>query len=323
MCRGGGVPPRVPPARAAVAAGGVSLAFTLLRPVLGPDDSLPWLFAEAPALLLLTLLSARYAGWPALVPGAAVALSLLRQVWGGEPLMVAGACAAWAMPGVVAAGAGLYLRWLDQARTAAVAAAVRAQRNALARDLHDFVAHDVSGMLVQAQAAAYTPGLPPAVADALRRIEDGGQRALASLDRTVHMLNDTPESAALGPTPGIERLGELAEGFPPSVEVRVAVDAAGLSREASATAYRVVSEALTNVRRHAPRARTVTVAVTGGPDGARVRIDDDGQGGASPSRGRRGGFGLAGLAELLQQTGGSLEAGPEGAGWRVNAEIPA
>ncbi|MFI9559599.1 sensor histidine kinase [Nonomuraea endophytica] len=310
----------------ALVAGGVSLLVTAVIVVArdGARGGIWWLFAEVPALLVLTLLAARRRPVAALVPGLAVALVLLRQVWNGPPMLILGACAAWALPAVAAAGAGLYLRWLDQARGRAVAAAVQDQRLALARDLHDFVAHDVSGMLVQAQAAGFAPGLPEQVADALRRIEDGGHRALASLDRTVHMLNDPGRA----PTPGLERVEELADGFPPSVRVSFDVATEGVSREASATAYRVVSEALTNVRRHAPRAGAVAVTVTADRLRLEVRVQDDGGAGRTDVRrgtgiGRRGGFGLAGLSELLAAVGGSLEAGPHGDGWRLTAVIPA
>ncbi|MFI6290331.1 sensor histidine kinase [Nonomuraea sp. NPDC050790] len=313
---------RPTPESAAVAAGAGSLLVTAVSVVVGGDGGTWPLFAEVPALLVLTLVAARRRPYAALAPGLAVALILLRQVWDGPALLILAACAAWALPAAAAAGAGLYLRWLDQARGRAVAAAVQDQRLALARDLHDFVAHDVSGMLVQAQAAALTPGLPEPVADALRRIEDGGHRALASLDRTVHMLDDRGRA----PTPGLERVAELAGGFPPSVRVRFDVAAEGVSREASATAYRVVSEALTNVRRHAPRAAAVEVRVSAGRDRLEVRVQDDGAAGRTDGRrgsSRRGGFGLAGLSELLAAVGGSLEAGPHGDGWRLVAVIPA
>ncbi|MFI6502545.1 sensor histidine kinase [Nonomuraea typhae] len=281
-----------------------------------------WVFVEVPALLALTHVAARRRPMAAVVPGLAVATVLLRQVWNAPWPVALGGCATWALPAVAAAGAGLYLRWLDRNRVHAVAAAVQDQRLGLARDLHDFVAHDVSGMLVQAQAARLVPGLPEHVADALRRIEEGGHRALASLDRTVHMLNDPGRA----PTPGLERVGDLAEGFSPAVAVSFDVETAGVSREASATAYRVVSEALTNVRRHAPRASAVSVRVAADGERVTVRVEDDGATGRTDGQratpGRKGGFGLAGLGELLAATGGSLEAGPYREGWRLTAVIP-
>ncbi|MBT2232587.1 ATP-binding protein [Nonomuraea sp. NEAU-A123] len=323
--------PRVPPAYPAVGGGAVSLAITTYYPLTGTlGGATFWLLIEVPVLLALTMLAARRAPVAALVPGLAVSIILLRMVWPGPLSLILAGCAGWSLGAVGAAAAGLYLRSLDGNRRRAVARAVQDQRLALARDLHDFVAHDVSGMLVQAQAARLAPGLPPRIEDALRRIEDGGQRALASLDRTVHMLNEP----ARGPAPGIDGLRDLADGFSPTVGVNLVVEARQISREASATVYRVVTEALTNVRRHAPRATTVDIAVTREGDLVHVRVDDDGSAGQPEAdergsrfaehgrNGRNGGFGLAGLAEVLETVGGSLSAGPHGAGWRVTAAIP-
>ncbi|MFB4262386.1 sensor histidine kinase [Nonomuraea sp. GTA35] len=319
MKRYGGARVRV--AGVAGAAGAASLAVTLAHPAAGwaSADAVA-LVAEVSVLLVLTVLTvrrspARRAAVSAVLSGSAVALILLRAVWQGPPQLVVGACSAWALGAVAATGIGLYLRRLDDDRRRAVEEAARAQRLGLARDLHDFVAHDVNGMLVQAQAAQVVAGsLPEPVADALRRIEDAGQRALASLDRTVHALGERG--------PGIEGLERLADAFSPGVRVDLAVEPGLAPRhEVSSLAYRVVTEALTNVRRHAPRATTVAVEVREKGGVLRVRVADDG-GGSSPST-RIGGFGLAGLGDLLEARGGRLAAGPHGSGWRVDAEIPA
>ncbi|MEV1179340.1 histidine kinase, partial [Nonomuraea sp. NPDC049784] len=193
--------------------------------------------------------------------------------------------------------------------------ATRAQRLGLARDLHDFVAHDLNGMLVQAQAAQVVADtLPEPVAEALQRIEDAGQRALASLDRAVHALGERG--------PGIEELERLADAFSPVAQVELAVEPGlAVRHEASSLAYRVVTEALTNVRRHAPRATTVRVEIRKEEEVLRVRVEDDG-GGRSQST-RVGGFGLASLAHLLEARGGKLAAGPNRHGWQVTVQIPA
>ncbi|MFC7038342.1 sensor histidine kinase, partial [Nonomuraea rubra] len=144
--------------------------------------------------------------------------------------------------------------------------------------------------------------------------EEAGQRALASLDRTVHAL--------AGLEPGIEGLARLADAFSPGVRVDLHVEPGPAPRqEVSSLAYRVVAEALTNVRRHAPRATIVAVEIGEKGGVLRVRVADDG-GGSSPST-RAGGFGLAGLGDLLEARGGRLTAGPHGPGWQVVAEIPA
>ncbi|GAT65975.1 two-component system sensor histidine kinase [Planomonospora sphaerica] len=329
--------PRVPVAPAAEAAGAVSLAITAAHPLLGRQDSAPlWMMAEVLALMTLVLLAARRAPGRRVVsavglPGAAIALVLMRALWPGEPSLMVTGCAGWSLLAVAAAALGLYMRSLDSARRRAVAGAEREQRLALARDLHDYVAHDVNGMLVQAQAARTVPGpLPPAVADALRRIEEAGVRALASMDRTLEMLHDRPGAGRDRHLPGVEGLEGLVDGFSPPVLLTVD-PGLDLSRETSATVYRVVTEALTNVRRHAGQATRVQVEVTAQGRSVRVRIADDGGGGRSEADGRggrsdgarRGGFGLAGLTERAGVLGGSLSAGPTRDGWHVTALLPA
>ncbi|MEU4534702.1 ATP-binding protein [Streptosporangium sp. NPDC023825] len=325
--------PRVPPAWPAAAAGAISIAITITYPLAGRHGgTIAWALAEVPPLLMLTLMTARRAPASRAVAsaglaGGAVALMLVRTLWPGDVTFTVVACASWSLFAVAAAGTGLYLRMLDGGRRRAVAEARRAQRLALARDLHDFVAHDVSGMLVRAQAARIAPGaVPPQVADALRRIEEAGLRALAAMDRTVRMLHEADEAGpdAAGPLPGVDGLARLAAGYSPSVRVDLSVDprlGRRLSPETSATVYRVATEALTNVRRHAPAATSVAITVTRVGESVRVRVDDDGGGHSEAAR--RGGFGLAGLTERVELLGGSLSAGPEPGGWRVEALVPA
>ncbi|XVQ11370.1 sensor histidine kinase [Spirillospora sp. CA-255316] len=212
-------------------------------------------------------------------------------------------------------------------------AARRAQRVALARDLHDFVAHDVTGMVVRAQAALVVSDMSEARA-ALERVAEIGTRALDSIDRAVALLRDAEDGPADGEDEGrifgLADLPELAEHFGADgtidVELRWAPGShEGVSPAVSATAYRVVAEALTNVRRHAPSAARVEVSVERDPDAAPiVTVADTGPGHVTAGPGRRGGWGLDGLAERVQALGGSLDAGPlGGGGWRVSAVLPA
>ncbi|GAA3444775.1 hypothetical protein Pve01_57330 [Planomonospora venezuelensis] len=319
--------PRTPVPRAATTAGTTSLAITACHPLLGRHgETTLWILAEALPLLALALLAARHAPAPRTaistgLPAAAVALILIRTLWPGEPSLTVTACAAWSLPAIAATGTGLYMRSLDTTRHRAVADAKRAQRLALARDLHDYVAHDISGILVQAQAARLAPGpLPPTVADALRRIEEAGQRAMAAMDRTVEMLHDRPGTHDDHHLPGTESLENLVSGFSPPANLAM-TPGLDLPRETSATVYRVVTEALTNVHRHARQATRVDVTVTREGATVRVRITDDG-GGFSETTGR-GGYGLAGLTERAELLGGSLSAGPTPGGWHVTAVLPA
>jgi signal transduction histidine kinase len=293
---------------------------------------------EAAALAAPVLLVAR---WSPVRPAVlAVALGILAvtllppRLMAPAPLLdMAAAGAFWALAPAGAAVAGWHLRRQEACRARAVAAARRAQRAALARDLHDFVAHDVSEMLAQAQAAQVVAGDAATALAALRRIEAAGLHALSAMDRTVRMLGDgeaggaTPDVAA----PGLADLPDLVERFAAAGPAAAALDLDpglpdGVPPEVATTVYRVVVEALTNVRRHAATAGRVAVAVAGeaGPDGPRlrVRVTDDG-GPRPPASSRRGGLGLPGLAERVEALGGTLAAGPrEGGGWRVTAALP-
>lgn len=220
---------------------------------------------------------------------------------------------------------GLYLRGLEEARHRAVAEAKRSQRLELAHDLHDFVAHDVSGMVAQAQAGAYLAAIDPArAAEMFERIEQAGQRALASLDRTVHLLR-TEDGAGRGPQPGLAELVQVAEQFTAAggAEVRLELLAEPVPREVESTVHRIVVEALTNVRRHAPVARAVEVRARHTRGRLELTVTNDGRG-VAPERPRRvGGSGLSGLTARVEALGGSLEAGPyERDSWRVAASLP-
>ncbi|MED7951516.1 sensor histidine kinase [Streptomyces sp. BE303] len=324
---------------AAVAAA-VSLAVTAATALLGrweEADRIPALaaLAELAALILLVVLALRHSRRrPGSVSVAAVGLAV--ALWpsrfegadaAADPLTLTGFGAVLVVP---AALAGLYLRGLDDTRRRSVETARRAQRIELAHDLHDFVAHDVSGMVALAQAGTVLAAADPVGAAALfERIEKAGQQALGALDRTVDLLR-TPRDqpgAERAPQPGLEELASLVDRFASSGRTSVQLEApeedTGVPREVAATAYRVVVEALTNVRRHAPAARAVVVRVLRVGGGLEVTVADDGTGGAAnPGPRRGGGSGLAGLAARVEALGGTLTAGRGDGGWLVTARMP-
>ncbi|MEO3892394.1 histidine kinase [Nonomuraea sp. B5E05] len=238
----------------------------------------------------------------------------------------------YAFPLACAIGVGLYLRSLDERRVAAVVRARRTQRLDVARDLHDFVAHEVTGIVLEAQAAQLGDHNPDHARDLYRRIEESGLRALTSMDHTLRMLRE-PGEREQEPRPtrlyGLHDLPDLLDRFTATGPARAelcldhGLDAT-LSREAGTTIYHVVLEALTNVRRHARTATRVTVSVraTPGPKAA-VSIIDNGRGSGITRRGRRaGGTGLAALSERVEAVGGAFTAGPEEDGWRVGCILP-
>jgi signal transduction histidine kinase len=223
---------------------------------------------------------------------------------------------------VLGAGVARRLVMVDRRRRAA---AIRLeQRTEFARDLHDFVAHHVTGIVVQAQGAlAIATRRPQLVPPALERIERGGSEALASMRHMVGMLRDVDGEPALAPLAGIAELRALVEGFSAIGGAQARLDLEGtfddLPVEVATTAHRVAMEALTNVRRHARDCTEVRVCAVRSGDRVTVRVSDDGQ----PRHTSGGGYGLPGLAERVGLIGGSLRAGPvTGGGWHVEATLP-
>ncbi|WP_258049631.1 sensor histidine kinase [Streptomyces finlayi] len=237
----------------------------------------------------------------------------------------------WLLPAAAAVAAGAYPRSQELRRGRAVAEARSAQRLHLSRDLHDFVAHDISGIVVQAQAARFVAATDPVQAVlALERIEKAGLNVLAAMDRTVRMLHG-PEAHATEPLPGVSQLPSLVSDFTSAGATEAHLDlpapaVEALSREAGAAAYRIVVEALTNIRRHAPDAPRATVALFPTATTVEIRVTNDRGARPAPARRRasQGGLGLPALTEHAQALGGTLSAGPHGnGGWRLTAVLPA
>lgn len=197
------------------------------------------------------------------------------------------------------------------------------ERLALARDLHDTVAHHVSAIAVQAQAGSVVAGTEPAVAvRVLAAIESEASRTLAEMRSMVRLLRED-DGAAFEPARGVTDLLALARSdTTPVVEVSLSGSLSRLPDPVDATVYRVAQESLTNALRHARRATRVVIDVRREGDVVRVRVRDDGQ--AEPGRAPVRGFGLTGMAERAHLLGGSFAAGPgPDGGWIVEAALPA
>jgi signal transduction histidine kinase len=198
------------------------------------------------------------------------------------------------------------------------------ERMRIARELHDVVAHTLTEINVQAGAAAerLAPGDTRA---ALEKIEDSSRDAIRELRAILGVLRDRDGSPApRAPTPGHEDIPELVErARQGGLEVQLAVNGeppARLSEAVSLAAYRIVQESLTNARRHAPGA---AVQVTVAFDPSLLSIEIENSRGAPPSRnGTTPGVGIAGMRERATAIGGSLEAGADRDGFRVQAELP-
>jgi signal transduction histidine kinase len=231
----------------------------------------------------------------------------------------------------------------ERDQQAALAAA--RERTRIARELHDVVAHHVSLMAVQAEAAgSLLPGQPEQAERSVEIIGQTARQALAELRRLLGVLRGPGEQPSTPPVPSLGQLdGVLSQvreaGLP--VDLAVEGDPAELAAGVNLTAYRIVQEGLTNALRHsaAPRAAVlisyepgyVTVSITNaGPavrngQAARDRqTPASGQAAATGTELSHGGFGLAGIAERVASCGGTLSVGPTGAGgFAVTARLPA
>lgn len=198
------------------------------------------------------------------------------------------------------------------------------EREQLARELHDTVAHHVSAIAVQAQAGRIVAGSDPAAAiEALEVIESEASRTLAEMRTMVGALRQG-EEADLAPQRGVADIALLAAGSggSPLVEVAPSGDLDDLPPSLDAAVYRLAQESITNALRHARRATRIRVAVAGEPDCVRLTVSDDGDvtafnGGASS------GYGIVGMTERATLLGGTLQAGPNrDRGWTVTAVLP-
>ena len=203
--------------------------------------------------------------------------------------------------------------------------AVAAERAAIARELHDVVAHHMSVMVVQAGAArAVSASDPAATAEALRQIEASGRTGLTEMRRLLEVLKAEEDGNGRAPQPGLARLSELldamrASGLP--VEAVVEGSPRPLPPGVDLSAYRIVQEALTNALRHAGGA-SARVVVRYEPDAVELEVADDGPGPPEDPE-ASGGHGLIGMRERVQLFGGELEAGPRpGGGFLLRARLP-
>ncbi|PNG22812.1 histidine kinase, partial [Streptomyces cahuitamycinicus] len=305
----------LPVAACVCAVGSLCLSVWIHLEMVG--SSQPLGFAEPAALVWLLLLVARRGkpAWVALaVPLLGMAI-VLRPVSVSVRQSTTIMALLFALAAVTALGMGLGMRLLLVDRRRQAAALRLEQRTEFARDLHDFVAHHVTGIVVQAQGAQAMAGRrPELVPPALQRIEQAGSEALASMRHMVGMLRDADGEVTLTPLAGIGEVRTLVEEFAAVGGAHARLELAGnlddLPVEVSTTAHRVVMEALTNVRKHAHGCTEVWVRVDRSGDRLTVRVSDDGR----PRHLSQSGFGLKGLAERVGLIGGDVQAGPPA--WR-------
>jgi signal transduction histidine kinase len=285
-------------------------------------------------------------------------LALLALAWlaaGGESLAaevvaalgtiaipIVGAVGDWDGEGeaVIYFGTGVLITWfigriirrerelvaaLTEAQDRLQVAATAAERQRIARDVHDVVGHSLTVMLLNVSGARRVLGSDPAAAaEALDRAEQAGRGSLQSVRAIVGLLRTPDEVGTQSPRPGAADIVGLvdmaaASGLP--VRAEVLGDLRAVDPYAGLAAYRLVQEALANVEHHAPGSDVVVRVVVNG-----VRLSVSVHNGPArrppPAPAGRGGTGLDGMHQRVAAVGGTVSAGPEGDGWVVEGSIP-
>jgi signal transduction histidine kinase len=299
-----------------------------------PDEALPL----AVIVALYTIASTRPWRQTAAAVAVLVAGNVLNIVADGNDLNLGPVigfgvqCVAVAAIGLYVGGRGATLdalreraERLDRERELLADRAVAEERVRIAQELHDVVAHNVSLIVVQAQALGAT--VPDErVADATDGIADLGRQAMTEMHRTLKLLRTPDDDAAQrAPQPGLANLEKLLEqSRAAGLDVRFAIEGEPreLSQSLDLSAFRIVQEALTNVLKHAGHARA-SVTVGYRPEALELTVVDSGNGTPSPGVATSGGHGLVGMRERAAMFGGTLTARPRGdRGFEVNAVLP-
>lgn len=310
----------------------------------------PWMTVVVVAATLFAYLAVGFPGGPALLPGpiAAIALGLLAPrtvaLCGAVALSVAVVAGQWigsGLPGTIAIAGpawafaftlgGNLLAQRNERRAAAHERTtmlerqrVTEQRLAIARDLHDSVAHALVTINVQSGvAAALVDRKPAQAAVALDAIRQASAEVLDEMSAILAALREPGEGVNLTPAQRLSDVDSLIDRFRADgldVAVRIDGDPPAALPAISSASYRVVQEGLSNVVRHGgERVRVSVRIVVAGPRTVTVSVVDDG--GRSPRPAALGtGLGLIGMRERVSATGGTLDAGPHDGGFRVVAQ---
>ncbi|MFI5836764.1 sensor histidine kinase [Micromonospora sp. NPDC051300] len=221
----------------------------------------------------------------------------------------------------------------EQRRRESESRAARAdERSAIARELHDVLAHHVASMVLRVGVARHVlPDLDPRVGAVFDDVHGTGTAALTDLRRLVAVLRD-PDGVRGDAALTVIELGALPAALGAAVDrarqagvvVEADVDAAVGTLDAvrGQAVLRLTQEALTNVAKHAGAAARARLAVSVVDGAVHWAVTDDGHGAAPAGVPSGGGHGLVGMRERVEVLGGRLEAGPTGAGWRVRTVLP-
>ena len=214
---------------------------------------------------------------------------------------------------------GALLRQLEVSREAERTAYIAGERTRMAREMHDVLAHTLSGLALHLEAARMLAGSTspdPQLRDAVQRAHELSRAGLEESRRAVRALRGDS-------LPGPELIPSLIEqhrlASPAAASYTVSGEPAALPPDAALAVYRTVQEALSNIRKHAADA-SVDVRLQWGTASVDVTISDTGS--KHPGTSAVPGYGLSGMAERAELAGGTVEAGPYGAGFRVCLSVP-
>lgn len=212
---------------------------------------------------------------------------------------------------------------LESERDQEIRLAAAGERNRIAREMHDIVAHNLSVMIALSDGASYAiEDSPERAAQATEQISATGRDALLEMRRLLGILRDGQSSRLLEPQPRLAELERLVErvraaGVP--VELMIEGDPQSLPEGLQLTVFRVAQEALTNTLKHAARPTTARLNLRCHPEHVELEATDTGPPAVGPTKDGRG---LHGMRERALAYGGELHAGPrpEG-GWRVHVHL--
>ncbi|MBM7789938.1 sensor histidine kinase [Tenggerimyces flavus] len=188
------------------------------------------------------------------------------------------------------------------------------ERNRIARELHDIVAHNLAVMVALADGAVASAATPERSTDLMAKVSTTGRQALSEVRQLVGLLREDSRSADL------DGLVDQVRAAGLHVTLTRTGDAPRLGPGVELTIYRIVQEALTNTMKHAGPDATATVRVHYDVAAVEVEVVDDGAGRAAEES--ASGHGLTGIRERVAAYGGSVDAGPRAdGGWRVNARL--
>jgi signal transduction histidine kinase len=318
----------------------VALAFGAIMFFGRPGFTFPAAVGSAAGIAAIANGAASNVAWfgmPVIAAWCALSTTLLVTVlyWTGAMLLVGGEAtftshdpgwAAWVAGSCFSVVVCLFgrrqrdlVRQLREAQAGLTARARAEERNRIARELHDVIAHSLTVSLLHVSAARLA--LDEDRDEAARALEEAERLGRDSLDEVRHavgLLRRPGEPDSTAPLPGSLDVPALVERFRGAgADVRATVDGdlSRLPNTVGLATYRILQEALTNAAKHAPRA-TSTVHVAVASDAVRLSVESSGP----PGRGN--GLGLLGMHERAESLGGQCDAGPGGSGWLVRAELP-